>query len=525
MPSSIKALGLRSKSAASHAAFPGGVTALEDFSLNVAPGEFIAILGPSGCGKSTLLRLIAQLDQPQAGSIQVGSVSRPALSRAQTAYVFQDAHLLPWRTVLHNASLPLELAGNPRSQRLQATRQALASVGLSDALDRYPGQLSGGMRMRVSLARAMVTHPRLLLLDEPFAALDEITRQRLDEQLRDLWIASGMTVVFVTHSTAEAVFLAQRAIVLSTRPGRIVHDRLIDLPEERSASPARNTRIRDANALDLRGAGKRRAMSERTTDARQGWLRVVLPPVVVLCVAVVAWATAIPLFHIPPYLLPTPAAILRSLVLDSRAELLAALGWTAVVSLLGFAISALAGVLIALALSASSVLRRAIYPYTIFFQTVPIISIAPLLVIWIGAGLGSVAVCTVVVSIFPVIANTLVGLLSTDPALVDLFHLYGAGRVATFWKLRLPWALPSVFSGLRVAAGLAVIGTVVAEFFVGNIIQGSGLGVKIVAANKVGRTDLMFASVLLACLLGLAMFGAVNFLAWLTLRRWHASEQ
>ena len=208
--------------------FDAGVTALEEFSLRVQAGEFVAILGPSGCGKSTLLRLIAQLDQPQAGEIVVGSAGR-----GQMAYVFQDAHLLPWRTVLHNAALPLELAGVSRRQRVNAAREALASVGLSDALDRYPAQLSGGMRMRVSLARAMVTHPRLLLLDEPFAALDEITRQRLDEQLRELWLASGMAVVFVTHSTSEAVFLAERVVVLSPRPGRIVHDSRIDLPEER----------------------------------------------------------------------------------------------------------------------------------------------------------------------------------------------------------------------------------------------------------------------------------------------------
>jgi NitT/TauT family transport system permease protein len=250
-----------------------------------------------------------------------------------------------------------------------------------------------------------------------------------------------------------------------------------------------------------------------------------LPPLVVFVLAVVVWAVCIPVFHLPPYLLPQPGAILRSLVGENRPDLFKALGWTALVSVLGFAISVLWGVAIAIGLSASPLLRRALYPYTIFFQTVPIISIAPLLVIWIGAGIGSVAVCTVIVSIFPVISNTLVGLLSTDPALADLFTLYGAGRAATFWKLRLPWALPYIFSGLRVAAGLAVIGTVVAEFFVGNLIEGAGLGVKIVAAGKVGRTDLMFASVLLACGLGLALFGTVNLAAWLTLRRWHASEQ
>ncbi|HSV15794.1 MAG TPA: ABC transporter ATP-binding protein, partial [Tepidisphaeraceae bacterium] len=147
--------------------------------------------------------------------------------------VFQDAHLLPWRNVLRNVELPLELMGVARSERTRRAMQVLDQVGLTDALRRYPAQLSGGMRMRVSLARALVTDPRLLLLDEPFAALDEITRQRLDEQLRQLWIVRGMTVVFVTHSTAEAVFLADRALVMTKRPGRIILDDPIDLPRER----------------------------------------------------------------------------------------------------------------------------------------------------------------------------------------------------------------------------------------------------------------------------------------------------
>jgi len=211
--------------------FENGVVALDGLSLDVSPGEFVAILGPSGCGKSTLLRLIAGLDRPQGGSILVQGSAAGA--RTGIGYVFQDAHLLPWRNVLHNVALPLELMHVDRLTRLDASRRAIDAVGLSEAADRYPNQLSGGMRMRVSMARAIVTEPRLLLLDEPFAALDEITRQKLDEQLCDLWASSGMTVVFVTHSTSEAVFLAQRAIVLSARPGHIVEDHRIDLPDWR----------------------------------------------------------------------------------------------------------------------------------------------------------------------------------------------------------------------------------------------------------------------------------------------------
>ena len=194
----------------------------------IQSGEFLAILGPSGCGKSTLLRLIAGLDSPTTGSIH-----HPA---AELAYVFQDAHLLPWRNVLRNVELPLELRGINRAQRRDRAMRVIEQVGLSDAVDRYPAQLSGGMRMRVSLARALITDPKLLLLDEPFAALDEITRQRLDEQLRELWIERNITTIFVTHSTAEATFLAQRAIVLSPRPGRIILDTPIELPRQRPGS-------------------------------------------------------------------------------------------------------------------------------------------------------------------------------------------------------------------------------------------------------------------------------------------------
>lgn len=224
--------------------FDGGVVAIQGIDLEVPGGQFAAILGPSGCGKSTLLRLVAGLDRPDAGTVRLDggdgfSTGNGADGRMRghrgIAYVFQDAHLLPWRTVLSNVALPLELMGVPRRERLEAAVRAIEQVGLADAAGRYPAALSGGMRMRASLARALVTDPLLLLLDEPFAALDEITRQRLDEQLLELWQRRGMTVLFVTHSTSEAAFLAQRAVVLSARPARIVADHSVNLPAERTA--------------------------------------------------------------------------------------------------------------------------------------------------------------------------------------------------------------------------------------------------------------------------------------------------
>jgi NitT/TauT family transport system permease protein len=257
---------------------------------------------------------------------------------------------------------------------------------------------------------------------------------------------------------------------------------------------------------------------------KQRFVSTVLPPVVVLILATAGLELAVRIFQIQPFLLPAPSRVAGALW-KYRDELAISLWTTAQAALIGFVASAVFGILLAIPLSAWPLARRAFYPYTVFFQTVPIIAIAPLLVIWINPGLESTATCAFVVSVFPVIANTLTGMLSTDPALVDLFRLYDAGAWARLWKLRLPSAIPSIMTGLRIAAGLAVIGTVVGEFFVGLLGEAEGLGVRIVAANKVGKTDLLFAAVLMASLLGLAMFAGVNLAAKLLLRHWHASEK
>jgi NitT/TauT family transport system ATP-binding protein len=230
--------------------FSSGGPVLENIDLEFARGSFVALLGPSGCGKSTLLRFISGLATPSQGSIALtpSDSARPGAG-SRIAFVFQDAQLLPWRSVLDNVALPLELAGVDRASARERARKPLADVELSDVLDRYPDQLSGGMRMRVSIARALVTEPELLLLDEPFAALDELTRQRLDERLRALWLARKMTVVFVTHALAEAAYLADRALVMSRRPGKIVLDHALALPEVRTQDLRTSAAFVDQTAI------------------------------------------------------------------------------------------------------------------------------------------------------------------------------------------------------------------------------------------------------------------------------------
>ena len=209
--------------------FANGLRALDGASLTVAQGDFVSLVGPSGCGKSTLLRLIAGLDSPTRGAIE-WPLGRP--SAGGIGVVFQEPTLMPWATVTENVRLPLRLTGR-NDHWPDAVAAAIDLVGLRDFAGSYPRQLSGGMKMRAALARALVTKPRLLLLDEPFAALDEITRFKLNEDLLRIWQALGCAVLFVTHSVFEAVFLSGRVAVMSPRPGHVIADRLNPLPYPR----------------------------------------------------------------------------------------------------------------------------------------------------------------------------------------------------------------------------------------------------------------------------------------------------
>jgi NitT/TauT family transport system ATP-binding protein len=211
------------------------VFALSDIDLSIAAGEFVSFIGPSGCGKTTLMRVIADLERPTEGSITVNGVT-PEEARLQRAYgyVFQAPALYPWRTVIRNVTLPLEIIGLDRRQREARAVKYLDMVGLNGFERKFPWQLSGGMQQRVSIARALSFEPQLLLMDEPFGALDEITRDHLNEQLIGLWEQTRKTVIFVTHSISEAVFLSTRIVVMSPRPGRIIDLIDCDLPAHRT---------------------------------------------------------------------------------------------------------------------------------------------------------------------------------------------------------------------------------------------------------------------------------------------------
>jgi NitT/TauT family transport system ATP-binding protein len=212
--------------------FANGTLAVRDVNLDLAAGEFVSLLGPSGCGKSTLLRMIAGLGAPSAGVIDWPTAEHDGAGalRRDLGFVFQDPTLMPWATVLANVTMPLVLRRTPKREADERAAEMLALVGLSGFEKSYPRELSGGMKMRVSIARALVTKPAILLMDEPFAALDEITRHKLNDDLLDLWGASRFTAVFVTHSVFESVYLSQRIVVMAARPGRVMADLPVEAP-------------------------------------------------------------------------------------------------------------------------------------------------------------------------------------------------------------------------------------------------------------------------------------------------------
>ena len=216
---------------------------LDNIDLIVAKGEFVSIIGPSGCGKSTILKLVSGLTPVTSGTLLVDGMT-PANAREIVSFIFQDPTLLPWRTVAKNVALSLELDHSPRETRPEKINALLELVGLSRVAKLYPRQLSGGMKMRVSIARALASKPRILLMDEPFAALDEMSRDRLNEELLRLKGELKWTVLFVTHSVAEAVYLSDRIIVLAPHPGRVAHEITVDLPS------SRNAELRSSAAMD-----------------------------------------------------------------------------------------------------------------------------------------------------------------------------------------------------------------------------------------------------------------------------------
>jgi NitT/TauT family transport system permease protein len=502
-----------------------GTLALDGIDLAVSAGELVAVVGPSGCGKSTLLRLVAGLEQPTAGTVQVAA--------GRIGSVFQDATLLPWRHVRGNVELPGELDGVPAGERRERAGRAIELVGLASHGGSLPHTLSGGMRMRASLARALTRDPELFLFDEPFGALDDLTRQQLAAELGELFARRRFAALFVTHSVPEAVYLASRVVVLSPRPGRVLADVPVPFAYPRAPDlryePAFTEKVAEvagwlgrtieATPPPARG----RASSPARGEGRRRLLFRFGPPAVVLAVVLAAWYAVSYLVLSPErrFLLPPPHQVLLVGFLDpaNLAELLGGLWLTTQVAAMGLAIAAGAGVGLAILMSQARWLERSLYPYPVVLQTVPILAMVPLIGFWFGFGLDSRVLVCALIALFPIVANTLFGLRSVPRGLRDLFALHRAGRLSRLLRLELPAALPAILTGMRISAGLSVTGAIVGDFF---FRQGQpGLGILIDLYRARLASEQLFAAVILGSLLGLAAFWLFGFLSRRAVGAWH----
>ena len=524
--------------AASTRCSPTARVALANLDLAIGRHEFVSLLGPSGCGKSTALRLIAGL-----GRVSRGRIEWPhGEGLGDIGFVFQEPTLMPWATVADNVWLPLRLQGRPRRRRVAESRGGAGRwSGLDGFARAYPRELSGGMKMRVSIARALVTRPKLLLMDEPFAALDEITRFKLNNDLLRLWQGQSWTVVFVTHSVFESVYLSNRVVVMAARPGRVVAEIPIDaplpprrgvpdlgrlqrvLPRGLGRAAPRDGRVSGMSAVrPADGPATRAARAAAADEAGfERWFRW-LAPLTLAGLAILAWDLVVRVNAIPPYILPGPGLVLSSLVND-WATLWPSLLVTLKITFLALAAAIVGGVGLAVLFSLSRWIELSLFPFAVILQVTPIVAIAPLILIYVDNTYVALLLCAWIVAFFPILSNTTLGLNSADHNLRDLFQLYRASRWQQLRLLRLPSAMPYFLGGLRIAGGLSLIGAIVAEFAAGTAGTGSGLAYRILEAGYRLNIPRMFAALILISLTGIVIFLAFTLLQHLVLRRWHES--
>src|SRR5258708_7516083 len=474
----------------------GRVDALSGVSLQIAEGEFVSFIGPSGCGKTTMLRVVADLQQPSSGTLLVNGMSAENARLARSyGYVFQAPALFPWRTIEKNLKLPLEIMGFSEADQQQRVERYLSLVNLTGFERKFPWQLSGGMQQRVSIARALSFDPAMLLMDEPFGALDEIVRDHLNEQLLQLWKSTEKTVLFVTHSIPEAVFLSTKIAVMSPLARHHLGERYAPLATTILALVA----IWYVAALAMnwtlvRDGFEREETPYTVTDVLSGTMSAERPLLPAPHQVVAAFLDGV--FGYPP-LAP------RSLVYHSLVTLSA--------TLLGFVLGALFGILLALMSVHSRVLERSLLPWIICSQMVPVLALAPIFIVVLGAlglhGLLPKSIISAYLCFFPIAIGMVKGFTSPDPLQIELMQTWSATPRQMLWKLRWPAAIPYLFTSLKVAITISLVGAIVAELPTG---AEAGIGARLLAGSYYGQTVQLWAALVASAVLSSGLIGLVG---------------
>ena len=503
---------------------------LSGINLKIERGEFVSIVGASGSGKTTILKLISGILQPTRGKVLIDDKPVENLRR-DTGNVFQKPILLPWRSVLKNILLPVEVIRNEITcEDRERAAELTELMGLGGTLNMYPQELSGGMQQRVSIARALMPDPAILLFDEPFGALDAITRERLNLLLLDIWKKTGKTVIFVTHSISEAVLLSTKIVVLSKSPGTVHEVLEIDTTEKGNARNIFSSDYISKTVIEVRKKVRSVWAKELRADIRDALVpaerkgffgrlmkhyEYLLIPVGIL-VFLLLWGYVSRLTGLPDFILPLPGSVIERFGTALKEGLLLSnAGITSFESLAGFFFGAGAAFLVGYALAKFGTLERLLSPYIVALQAIPIVALAPLLIIWFGFGIRTKVLIAALVAFFPVLISTIVGIRSADSEIMELLTSLNAGPLKTFFKLELPSALPMLFGGLKVGITFSVIGAVVGEFLGSSV----GLGALLNMSRASFDTALVFVSIILLGSIGILFYLMVSLVEYMFLGR------
>ncbi len=494
---------------------------LRDLSFTIERNQFVSFIGPSGCGKTTLLNILAGIYRNYSGSLDVQS--------HRISFVFQHDTLLAWRDVLANVLLPFELDGTSPSTRRYEAYEMLSLVGLAGYELFYPHQLSGGMKKRVELARALVTTPDLLILDEPFASLDIITGEKLNILVKKIHADREATAVLVTHSVEEACFLSDKIYVMSNLPSRIFQVKSI--PREGAADTDRfllseqeliadNEIRKDARSLWNGGQPTKNAPVKEQPDLRsrradyiasaRKWATkhynlLLIPLELVVVYFVVAFVKE--RLTIPDYVFPHPGQVLTRLWQTlADGSILVHLYTTIYESLIGFVIAFILTLILGYVIAKSRLLSNLLMPYLVAANTIPSVALAPFLVLWFGFGIAPKIITSVIVIFFPMLMNNISAISLAEEDVRDLVSFYRPKKLKTFYTFELPAALPVIFTGVKVSITLSVIGAVIGEFVSGH----QGLGSLVSQAKANFDLELMFVGLIWLIILGLTYFGLAS---------------
>ena len=485
------------------------VPALSKTKLRIADGEFVALVGPSGCGKSTILRLVSGLVQPTTGVVIVGG--REVAARAlRVGMAFQNPTMLPWMTIERNIMLPLKIVEPYRSQFRKLRKTAfrdkanalLEQVGLKGFGSRYPWQLSGGMLQRANLCRALIHEPRMLLLDEPFGALDQFTREELWSILQDLWMRHKPTVLLVTHDLREAGFLASRICVMSARPGRILDDSRVAFERPRTVAMtfepdfvALNQKLRTF-IEDARSAPAEGGLTMSNLDIRQkAW------SAALIVLFFVAWELFCLMTGMSDLVLPRPSQVFATLF-EKFPILWPHIIQTLATTMLGFVLGVGLGVVLGAVIGVSKTAYDTAYPLLVGFSSIPKVAVVPIFVLWFGSGTVPAVLTSLSICFFPIVVNIATGLATTEPEMEDVLKALGASKFDILWNVGLPRTMPFFFASLKVAISYAFVGAVLSETVASN----RGIGNVMMTASSNFNVPLVFAGLFVLAGLGVALY-------------------